>query len=208
MWLIGQIIWVRLDIVVISLPDNDNIIMHFQALLSKLVSCTSLWSQYLSLWYCNSRLTLMGSSEKCSQSKSAFFTSLNWLPGFSISNLSSQGSVVVFGAYSTWTYEEAVDETFCDYTCFMFAFVLLILRWVKRDTPVSTKPPDYLFFPGHNALRHLLWLHEADVQRLHQRPPGQLRWKFWNPILFSSKKRTFKIIHERCCWNCELTHCN
>ena len=42
--------------------------------------------------------------------------------------------MVVFGAYSTWTYEEAVDETFCDYTCFMFAFVLLILRWVKRDT--------------------------------------------------------------------------
>ena len=46
--------------------------------------------------------------------------------------------MVVFGAYSTWTYEEAVDETFCDYTCFMFAFVLLILRWVKRD--LSTKP--------------------------------------------------------------------
>ena len=127
-----------LDIVVISLPDNNNIIMHFQALLSKLVSCTSLWSQYLSLWYCNSRLTLMGSSEKCSQSKSAFFTSLNWPPWFSISNLSSQGSVVVFGAYSTWTYEEAVDETFCDYTCFMFAFVLLILRWVKRH--LSAKP--------------------------------------------------------------------
>ena len=45
--------------------------------------------------------------------------------------------MVVFGAYSTWTYEEAVDETFCDYTCFMFAFVLLILRWVKKETPVS-----------------------------------------------------------------------
>ena len=148
----------------------------------------------MSLWYCNSRLTLIGSSEKCSQSKSAFFTSLNWLPWLSISNLSSQGSVVVFGAYSTWTYEEAVDETFCDYTCFMFAFVLLILRWVRRH--LSTKPTDPkllpLFFPGHNALRHLLWLHEADVQRLPQGPPGQLRWKFWNPVQFSSKKRTFQ----------------
>ena len=46
--------------------------------------------------------------------------------------------MVVFGAYSTWTYEgdnDAVDPEgnpiFCDYTCFMFAFVLLILRWVK-----------------------------------------------------------------------------
>ena len=52
----------------------------FQALISKLVSCPTLWSQYLSLWYCNSRLTLIGISEKCNQSKSAFFTSLNWLP--------------------------------------------------------------------------------------------------------------------------------
>ena len=136
----------------------------------------------------------MGSSEKCSQSKSAFLTSLNWLRWLSISNLSSQGSVVVFGAYSTWTYEEAVDETFCDYTCFMFAFVLLILRWVKRDTflRILLILNDYLFFPGHNALRHLLWLHEADVQGLPQGPPGQLRWKFWNPVQFSSKKRTFQ----------------
>ena len=77
------------------------------------------------------------------QSKSAFFSSLKWLPWLTISNPSSQGSVVVFGAYSTWTYEEPVDETFCDYTCFMFAFVLLILRWVKRHTPVSAKPSNF-----------------------------------------------------------------
>ena len=56
--------------------------------------------------------------------------------------------MVVFGAYSTWTYEEAVDETFCDYTCFMFAFVLLILRWVKRDTFLRNRLilNYYLFF--------------------------------------------------------------
>ena len=167
--------------------------MHFQALLSKLVSCLSLWSQYLSLWHCNSRLTLIGSSEKCAISQNLHFLLhwTGWLPWLSFSNLSSQGSVVVFGAYSTWTYEEAVDETFCDYTCFMFAFVLLILRWVKRDKPSSSWLP--LFFPGHNALRHLLWLHEADVQGLPQGPPGQLRWKFWNPVQFSSKRRTYKI---------------
>ena len=72
--------------------------------------------------------------------KICIFYFIELAPWLSISNLSSQGSVVVFGAYSTWTYEEAVDETFCDYTCFMFAFVLLILRWVKRHTPVSAKP--------------------------------------------------------------------
>merc|ERR1711963_1071617 len=57
----------------------------------------------------------------------SFTTGMAWLGEF---GLAIWGSVVVFGAYSTWTYEEAVDETFCDYTCFMFAFVLLILRWV------------------------------------------------------------------------------
>ena len=43
--------------------------------------------------------------------------------------------MVVFGAYSTWTYDleaAAKDDTYCDYTCFMFAFVLLILRWVSN----------------------------------------------------------------------------
>merc|ERR1711978_50087 len=108
--------------------------------------------------------------EQCGLNLISFTTGMAWLGEF---GLAIWGSVVVFGAYSTWTYEEAVDETFCDYTCFMFAFVLLILR-------------------GHNAFRHLLWLHEADVQRLSQGSPGQLRWKFWNPVQFNSKKRTFQ----------------
>ena len=40
--------------------------------------------------------------------------------------------MVVFGAYPTWTYDLADSqiEEFCDYTCFMVAFVLLILRWI------------------------------------------------------------------------------
>ena len=193
-----------LDIVVISLPDNDNIIMHFQALLSKLVSCTSLWSQYLSLWYCNSRLTLMGSSEQCSQSKSAFLTSLNWLPWLSISNLSSQGSVVVFGAYSTWTYEEAVDETFCDYTCFMFAFVLLILRWVKRDKPSSSWLP--LFFsrsqcPSPSAVAAWSWCAKAAP-----RAPRPAKMEILGPCSVQQQKEDLQD-HPRY-WNYELTHCN
>jgi len=65
--------------------------------------------------------------EQCGLNLISFTTGMAWLGEF---GLAIWGSVVVFGAYSTWTYEEAVDETFCDYTCFMFAFVLLILRWV------------------------------------------------------------------------------
>ena len=60
------------------------------------------------------------------------------------------GSIVVFGAYSTWSYDEANkgtndegehsgngedtsdDLVYCPYTCFMFAFVFLILEWVIR----------------------------------------------------------------------------
>ena len=39
---------------------------------------------------------------------------------------------MVFGAYPTWSYEVLAVQTeeFCDYTCFMVAFVLLILRWL------------------------------------------------------------------------------
>jgi len=45
------------------------------------------------------------------------------------------GTIVVFGAYSTWVYnpqEEGAlhNPNFCEYTPFMFAFVLLILSWI------------------------------------------------------------------------------
>jgi len=39
------------------------------------------------------------------------------------------GSVVVFGQYSQWTYEEKNSEFYCAYTPFMFAFVILVLKW-------------------------------------------------------------------------------
>ena len=39
-------------------------------------------------------------------------------------------SVVVFGAYKTWEYEDNSSENFCEYTPFMFAFVILIIQWV------------------------------------------------------------------------------
>jgi len=42
------------------------------------------------------------------------------------------GSVVVFGPYSEWVYgeDDKSKENFCEYTPFMFAFVVLILQWV------------------------------------------------------------------------------
>ena len=136
--------------------------------------------------------------------------------------------MVVFGAYSTWTWDltaAAKDETYCDYTCFMFAFVLLILRWVRPSISFKDKDKDkacfmfafiliilswvrpsisynpkhynliflffsrsclfeiYIYLPlksifsfsDHDAIRHLLRLHEVDVQGLPQgRRPGQL----------------------------------
>ena len=48
------------------------------------------------------------------------------------------GSIVVFGAYSSWSYDENdkdknEDEySYCPYTPFMTAFVLLILEWVLK----------------------------------------------------------------------------
>ena len=42
------------------------------------------------------------------------------------------GSVVVFGAYQDWTYDvEKYGDNFCEYTPMMFAFVILILKWVR-----------------------------------------------------------------------------
>jgi hypothetical protein len=42
------------------------------------------------------------------------------------------GSVVVFGNYAEWIYEAGTEgkDGYCDYTPMMFAFVLLILKWI------------------------------------------------------------------------------
>ena len=48
-----------------------------------------------------------------------------------------QGSVVVFGAWATWTddYNEYIQDmdnkNYCAYTPMMTAFVILILKWVN-----------------------------------------------------------------------------
>ena len=42
-------------------------------------------------------------------------------------------SVVVFGAYSTWEYDDKSSENFCEYTPYMFAFVILIIKWVAPE---------------------------------------------------------------------------
>ena len=58
------------------------------------------------------------------------------MPAANLINLGLMGwgSVEVFGAYSSWSYEEKdkdnKDLSYCPYTPFMFAFVLLILSWV------------------------------------------------------------------------------
>ena len=45
------------------------------------------------------------------------------------------GSIVVFSAYTYWSYakEDAGEPQYCPYTPMVFAFVILIIQWV-RDT--------------------------------------------------------------------------
>ena len=46
--------------------------------------------------------------------------------------ISIWGSVIVFGPYQEWTYQEDNKDSvhYCAYTPYMFAFVMLILNWV------------------------------------------------------------------------------
>ena len=50
----------------------------------------------------------------------------------------SKGSVVVFGAWSSWTPDYAVyaaapdDYNYCAYEPMMWAFGILITKWVRR----------------------------------------------------------------------------
>jgi len=50
------------------------------------------------------------------------------------------GSVVVFGNYADWIYEKAEGavnpEGYCDYTPMMFAFVILIIKWVLMPATI------------------------------------------------------------------------
>ena len=56
--------------------------------------------------------------------------------GLKILNTYLQGSVVVFGAWASWTddYDEYVADTenknYCAYEPMMYAFVILIIKWV------------------------------------------------------------------------------
>jgi len=39
------------------------------------------------------------------------------------------GSILVFGWYSSWTYESKDNEGYCGYTPYMYSFVMLLLAW-------------------------------------------------------------------------------
>ena len=43
------------------------------------------------------------------------------------------------GAYSNWEYNDKSPENFCEYTPFMFAFVILILFWVLFGIGIFTE---------------------------------------------------------------------
>merc|ERR1712173_44262 len=40
------------------------------------------------------------------------------------------GSVVVFTNYASWTYEEPSSDSFCHKTPMLFAFILLLIKWL------------------------------------------------------------------------------
>ena len=41
-----------------------------------------------------------------------------------------QGSVVVFTTYSSWTYSDPESEYYCHKTPMVFAFILLLIKWL------------------------------------------------------------------------------
>ena len=43
--------------------------------------------------------------------------------------LSIWGSVIIFGPYRKWDYADRENEYYCEYTPYMFAFVMLIIWW-------------------------------------------------------------------------------
>ena len=40
------------------------------------------------------------------------------------------GSVVVFSNYSSWTFTDPTSEDFCEKTPMVFAFTLLLIKWL------------------------------------------------------------------------------
>ena len=43
----------------------------------------------------------------------------------------------VFSSYNEWTYEDKKSETYCEYTPFVFAMVILIVNWIYLCLEVS-----------------------------------------------------------------------
>ena len=52
--------------------------------------------------------------------------------------LNIQGSVVVFGSWPNWTSEDMTSADYCMETPMLFAFVLQIVRWVRKIGKTST----------------------------------------------------------------------
>ena len=46
-------------------------------------------------------------------------------------------TVRVFSSYNEWTYEDKKSETYCEYTPFVFAMVILIVNWIYLCLEVS-----------------------------------------------------------------------
>ena len=45
-----------------------------------------------------------------------------------------KGSVVVFTTYSSWTYSDPESEYYCHKTPMLFAFILLLIKWLLVPT--------------------------------------------------------------------------
>jgi len=76
-------------------------------------------------------LTLIASLTPCDQDDK-IVKNLSPLVALAMFAVTIWGSIVVFGPYSEWKYdiENKSDEKYCEYTPFMFAFVVLIIDWV------------------------------------------------------------------------------
>ena len=49
---------------------------------------------------------------------------------FKLFIINMKGSVVVFTTYSSWTYSDPESEYYCHKTPMLFAFILLLIKWL------------------------------------------------------------------------------
>jgi len=60
------------------------------------------------------------------------------------------GSVLVFSNYASWSYTDTTSPSYCAHTPMLFAFVLLLVKWLLIPALCLTGCISALFCPNDN----------------------------------------------------------